>query len=122
MPREHAAKWPLVVKAMEQQFQPPVREPLDLIKVLRLAEEDVTVVGCENLSSLSALASLCAYLGDADGTLRWCEHTLSVFANLGRAPAEWELQMAAFCRQLRNAVELGGARDYLREAINGPPA
>lgn len=107
LPREHSTKWPLVVKAMEEQFLPAVREPLDLAQVMYLGEEQVTRDGGENPVSFSSLAVLGAFLGNSDRALRWCDRSNSHLASLGREPADWESRLASFNQQLRQAIQTG---------------
>jgi len=121
LPREHATKWPLVVKAMEEQFLPPVREPLDLARVLWFGEEEVARDGGANARTLSSLALLSAHLGESNRSLEWCDRSNSRLASMGREPAEWELRLAAFNQQLRKSIQTGRAREFLQEAER-PPA
>ena len=121
LPREHATKWPFVVKAMEEQFLPAVREPLDLARVLRLGEEQVARDGSENPVSFSSLAALSAHLGDSDRSLRWCDRSSSRLASLGRDPADWESRLDSFNQQLRKSIQTGRVREFLREGADHPP-
>jgi hypothetical protein len=120
-PREHAAKWPLVVKAMEEQFLPPVREPLGLARVLQLSEEQIAREGIENSVYFSTLAALSVYLGDLDRALRWCDRSSSRLASLGREPADWELRLGSFNQQLRASIQTGRAREFLQERAHHTP-
>lgn len=120
-PREHIAKWPLVVKAMEEEFLPPVREPLDPAQVLRYAEEKVTRPETENANVLASLAVLSVYLGDSDRALKWCDRSISRLANIGRDLAAWEMQLASFNQRLRQAVQAGSAREFLQEESHQRP-
>ncbi len=56
-----------MVKAMEEQFLPSVRKPLDTAEVLKLAEEEVVRDKIDNINYLSSgLAALNAYVGNMD--------------------------------------------------------
>lgn len=114
LPREHAAKFSLVLKAMEEQFQPGVRNSLDVAEVLKLAEEEVARDRIENVNHSCALATLNAYLGNTERALWWCDRLEAQLANLGRDPADWELRKRDFTRQLRNAVHRGETHAFLQ--------
>ena len=64
-PRQHAAMWRPVLKAMEEQFVPPVRKPLELAEVLALAEDNVMRYGIGSVNCLCALATLNAHARQA---------------------------------------------------------
>jgi hypothetical protein len=113
-PREHLAKWPGLVRAMEEQFQPPVRNPLDVLEVFRLEEEAVVRDRIENVNHFCALAALGAFLGYAESALLWCDRAERDLKNQGHQPAEWELRQAQFARRLREAIEAGQAELFLR--------
>ena len=113
LPREHVRKFPLVIRAMEEQFRPSIRRPLDVEEVLRLAEEDVTRGQISNLNDLSGLAALSAYVGDTKRAFSWSDRVEERVQKLGRAPADWELRLAEFARGLRNAIQAGNHRSFL---------
>lgn len=114
LPREHAVKCPLVLKAMEEQFQPGVRDSLNAAEVLRLAEEEVVRDRIENVNHSCALATLNAYVGNNDRALWWCDRLESQLASTGRTPADWELRKRDFTRHLRNAVQRGETHAFLQ--------
>lgn len=122
LPREHAAKWPAVVKAMEEQFLPDVRVSLDLAGVLQLGEEQIARDGSENPISLSSLATLSARLGDSDRALKWCDRLNSRLASLGREPADWESRLASFNQRLRNSIQNERVREFLQKVDDHPQA
>lgn len=119
-PREHATKWPLVVKAMEEQFLPPVREPLELAKVLQFGEEQVVHDGGSNAVTLSSLAALNAYLGDSDRSLLWCDRSSSRLASMGHQPTDRDARLQAFNRHLRESIQTGCALEFLQKAVDHP--
>src|SRR2546426_8957898 len=53
LPRDYLVKWPRIVKAMEEQFRPPIRRPLDVAEVLRLGEQEVARDQIENVNHFS---------------------------------------------------------------------
>lgn len=113
-PREHDSKWSQVLKAMEEQFLPPIRKPLDVADVLQLAEGEAVRDKIENINHSCGLATLNAYVGNVDRAVWWCDRLESQLANLGRDPADWELRKSDFARQLRDAVRRGEATDFLQ--------
>jgi hypothetical protein len=114
LPREHASKWAMVLEAMEQQFLPLIRKPLDVAEVVQLAEEEVVREKIENINYSCGLATLNACLGNQDRALWWCDRLEAQLSCLGRAPADWEMQKSAFTRQLRDAIRRGDAQALLQ--------
>jgi hypothetical protein len=122
LPREHAAKWPLVVRAMEDQFLPALREPLEPTEVLRLGEESVERGEADSSVVFSSLAALSAHLGELDKSLKWCDRSDSRLASMGRELADWELRLASFNQQLRQAVQVGRTGEFLRGGTDCRPS
>jgi hypothetical protein len=121
-PRDHEAKFPNVLKAMEEQFQPCIRKPLDVADVIQLAEEQVEAGGAGNIQYCSGLATLNAHAGNKERALFWCTQVEEQLNHLGREPADWELQGAKYARQLAEAIRAGEQRAFLRTACSGPAA
>jgi len=121
LPREHAAKWPSVVKAMEDQFLPALHEPLEPTEVLRLGEESVVKWKVESPAAFSSLAALSAHLGDLDRSLRWCDRSDSRLASMGRELAEWEVRLVSFNQHLRRAIQKGRTCEVLEDGTNRRP-
>jgi hypothetical protein len=114
LPREHATKWPLVLKAMEEQFMPPIRKPLEVTETLELAEDVVRLNPDNiNINFSTALAALNAYLGDAQRALYWCDRVAESAANKSRGLADWEARKTKFIRELRQSIEDGKEREFL---------
>lgn len=116
-PREHAAQWPLVVQAMEEQFVPPIRRPLDLGEVLRHGGEEATGDGANSVT-LSSLAALSAHLEEFDQSLAWCDRSSSRLAGMGRELADGESRLVRFNEQLREAIQSGRAGEFLRQGAD----
>jgi len=114
LPREHAGKWRQVVRAMEEQFQPSIRKPLDVVEVLRLGEQEVALSPQANANYLTGLAALSAYVGDVERALSWSDRVEERLRSQGRPPAPWELRLADFNRRLRQAVQSGQQRAFLQ--------
>jgi len=119
LPREHERKWPLLLKAMEEQFLPAVRKPLDVAEVLRVAEQDVAEQG-GNINQLTGLAAMNAYLGNNQRALLWCKRIEDELVNVGREPADWKLGRARFARQLREAIDRGQEQSFLSATFGRP--
>lgn len=117
-PRQHDTKWPLVLKAMEEQFVPNVRKPLDIAEVFRLAEEAAMRDGIENIRYLNGLATLSVHLGNMDRAIHWCNRAENWLNVIGRKPVDWELNQAKFSRQLREAVQRGQGLEFLADEAN----
>lgn len=116
--RQHDTKCPLVLKAMEEQFVPRVREPLNIGEVFHLAEEQAERDHIENIRYFNGLATLSAHLGQTDDALHWCNRAEASLEKIGRDPAEWELSQASFARQLRDELTSGRGLEYLAKVAN----
>jgi len=114
LPREHPTKWPKVLKAMEKQFRPSLRKPLEVDDVIRLAEEEVERDGIDNVNYFTGLAVLHAHAENVQRALFWCdliEHQVTV---KGGNATEWEMRLAEFTCGLREALRSGKERAFLR--------
>ncbi|HWA49608.1 MAG TPA: hypothetical protein VG742_15150 [Dongiaceae bacterium] len=114
LPREHPTMWPRVLKAMEEQFFPSIRRPLDVAEVLRLAEEEVQRDRIDNINFSAGLAVLNAHVGNTERALLWCEQAERQAAGRGPTAADWELQQVQFTRELREVFENGDRESLLR--------
>ena len=111
--REHETKWPLVLKAMEEQFLPPIRQPLNVTEVLRFAEEEAARDRIENINYLTGLAVLNAYVANAERAIYWCCRVEESAANLGRPLGDWETRKRLFILELQHAIKTGKEREFL---------
>lgn len=111
--REHPHKWNDVVIAMEQQFRPCMRKPLDLWEVAELCKQEVL----ERTNDLCMLAILNAYLGENEQALSYCERIqaapLPTLPPPLKASPAWERQRREFGLRLKEAIEQGKAREFL---------
>lgn len=107
--REHASKWGAVVAAMEQQFRPPVRKPLDLYEIRSLCEHAAR--GSTN--DLCMLAILHAYLGENEKALSCCERMQALPPPSLAPRLDWEQRHKEFGQRLRAAIEAGNGRQFL---------
>lgn len=113
LPRDHAAKWPLVLRAMEEQFLPPIRKPLDVAEVLRLAEAETDRDHIANINYLTGLTVLNAYLGKAERAIFWCGRVEETAAHLGRPLGDWETRKRCFILDLQQAIKAGKEQEFL---------
>jgi len=111
--RWHERKFADTLAAMEQQFRPDIRKPLDIEEVLGLCEaESASMPDTKN--SMTMLAILHAWLGHKAATLEYCERIQHCpLPKLAPMP-EWEKAMRGFGRNLAQAVEAGTAREFLQ--------
>ena len=111
--RWHERKLADTLAAMEQQFLPNIRKPLDVVAVLTLCEAE-TRPGSTN--DLTMLAILYAWLGRDNEALDSCERLQHCpLPTLAPMP-EWEETMRSFGRELAEAVKGGTAREFLEAA------
>ncbi len=111
--REHPTKWSLVLKAMEEQFLPSIRLPLNVAETLRLAEEEARQDGFDNINSLTGLAVLNAYLENPERAVYWCGRVEETAANLERPLGDWETRKRQYALDLKQAIKIGEERKFL---------
>lgn len=106
----HENKWHNVLAAMEQEFKPDIRKPLDIAEVLRLCETEARP---DATNDLTMIAILYAWLGRDSDALIICEKiqatTLPSLAPIPKA----EEKMKIFGRSLSQAIEAGKTHDFL---------
>jgi hypothetical protein len=109
----HSHRWPEMLAAMEQQFKPDIRKPLDVAEVLELCEAEARL---DSTNDLTMLAVLYAWLGRDAEALDCCERMQHCpLPTLAPMP-EWEDAMRTFGRALAKAVGAGTAREFLESA------
>jgi hypothetical protein len=120
--RQHSTEWPKVLKAIEEQFVPDVRRPLEVAEVLRLAEEEALRDGISNERYLNGLATLNVHLGHDDRAVEWRDRAEASFKEFAEAtpPPEWMLKQVEFARQLRDAIREGRGSEFLAETGDQP--
>jgi hypothetical protein len=119
--RSHDRKWPEMLAAMEQQFRPDIRKPLDIAEVLALCEAEARSMP-DTTNNMTMLAILYAWLGRDVEALDCCERTQHCpLPKLAPMP-EWEETMRAFGRNLAKAVQTGSAREFLEAAAENVKA
>ncbi len=115
--REHPLMWQKVVAAMEQQFQPSIRKPLDLREVRDLCEQANKVIaesrGRECIYNLCMLSILNAYLGEREQALSYCQQMKDVPPPDSRTLFDWEISCLEFGNKLHKAIENGNERQFL---------
>lgn len=114
--REHSEKWPKVLQAIEEQFVPDVRKPLDIAEVLELAEEEAEKGA--NGRYLSGVAALCTYVGQDDRAIEWCNRAEASINEFGHAMPcpDWMLKQVDFACSLREAIRSGHGKKFLAMA------
>jgi hypothetical protein len=113
-PREHSRMRDRVARAMDEQFEPSIRSPLEPIKVLALCEH--RAVG--KIRDASGLAVANAYLGNVQRSFYWLERIRSVFESIEGEPAAWQRELVDFGKQLRDALVEGTAENFLENWPN----
>lgn len=112
LPRQHPVMWKSVVAAMEEQFRPSIRKPLDLREIKGLCEQEAK----ESTNDLCMLAILNAYLGEKEKALACCERMQTLPPPTLAPRLDWEERHKEFGRQLRQAIEAGNERQFLDTA------
>lgn len=112
LPRQHPVMWESAVTAMEQQFRPSIRNPLDLREIKGLCEQDAK----PTTNDLCMLAILSAYLSEKEQALSCCEQIEKVEPPTLAPRLDWEQRHLEFGRQLRQAIEVGNEHQFLDTA------
>jgi hypothetical protein len=114
--RWHERKLADTVAAMEQQFRPDIRKPLDIADVLALCEAEARSMS-DTTNNMAMLAILHAWLGHPSEALDYCERMQHCpLPTLAPMP-EWEEAMRSFGRDLASALSAGNARPLLEASI-----
>jgi hypothetical protein len=108
--KQHPGRKAEIATAMEQQFRPSIRHPIDIVEVLRLCESEAR----ETVNDWAMLAILNAWLGRQDQALSYCSRVQSG-SPLVVTPLDPEIK--SFCDSLAGAVTRGTAPDFLQSAI-----
>jgi hypothetical protein len=119
--RLHEQKFDNTLAAMEQQFRPDIRKPLEIAELLVLCEAEARSMP-DTTNNMAMLAILNAWLGRDAEALDCCERMQHCpLPKLAPIP-EWEEAMRAFGRDLAKAVEAGAAREFLEAAAENAGA
>lgn len=108
---EHATRWREAVQAIESQFRPEIRKPLDLAEITSLCETEEREW---SQNDLLMMAILYAWQGERDKARQRCIRLQSV-----PAPHEvpemvrWHHELLGFGMSLLKAVEAGMERQFL---------
>ena len=110
--KQHATRMPNMLAAMEHQFKPDIRKPLDIAEVLALCEAEAGEVS-DTTNNMAMLAILNAWLGHDGDALEYCERMqFCPLPTLAPMPA-WEESMRSFGRDLAKAVKAGTEHAFL---------
>lgn len=113
----HDRKFADTLTAMEQQFHPDIRKPLDILKVLDLCEDEARLMP-DTTNNMTMLAILYAWTGRNIESLDCCERMQHCLLPKIAPIPEWEENMRTFGRNLAKSVQNGSARDFLAGAQN----
>lgn len=114
--RLHEQKFANTLSAMEQQFRPDIRKPLDIAEVLTLCETEAEAMP-DTTNNMAMLAILSAWLGRDAEALDYCERMQHCpLPTLAPMP-EWEEAMRAFGGDLAKAAGAGTGRVFLESSL-----
>lgn len=114
--RYHERKFADTLAAMEEQFRPDIRKPLDIAELLQLCEAEATAMP-DTTNNMTMLAILHAWLEHKAAALEYCERMQHCpLPTLAPIP-EWEETMRDFGRNLAQAVGAGIARQFLETSM-----
>jgi hypothetical protein len=112
--RQHESRWGEVVAAMEQQFSPAIRKPIDLDEVVSLCEREAR----NATNDLAMLAILYAWLGRNQEAIDRCQRMEQAPAPTLAPRLDWERRHIEFGRDLVKAIAAGKARQFIETASN----
>jgi hypothetical protein len=107
--REHSNQWRDIVVAMEQQFRPSIREPLNLSDIQAMCEQQAR----ESTNDLCMLALLNAYRGNKEQAVSYCERMQELPPPALAPRLDWEQKHKEFGHQLLQAIKAGNERQFL---------
>lgn len=114
--RLHDRKFADTLAAMEEQFRPEIRMPLDIAEVLVLCDAEAAAMP-DTTNNMAMLAILNAWLGRDAEALDCCERMQHCpLPKLAPMPERNEATRA-FGRDLAKAVQAASAREFLELAI-----
>lgn len=114
---EHATRWREAVSAIEQQFSPDIRKPLDLPEIISLCETEERPW---SQNDLVMMAVLYAWQGEGDKAMQRCIRLQSVpVPHEVPEMVEWHHEMLAFGMGLLKAIEAGTEREFLEPVAKG---
>ncbi|OCC22947.1 hypothetical protein MB02_14370 [Croceicoccus estronivorus] len=113
--RWHDRKFADTLAAMEEQFRPDIRKPLDLAEVLASCEAEAAAM-LDTTNNMAMLAILYAWLGRDTDALDCCERMQHCPPPTLAPMPEWEEATRVFGRDLAKAVQVGSAREFLEVA------
>lgn len=109
-PSRHAARWRDAVAAMDREFKPSLREPLDLAKIVEMCIAETLGYWGEN--NLAMVAILNASMGRTDEA-RQCCIRLQSLERSDDDMLDWQRAMKAFGLDLLKAIEAGEEEQFL---------
>jgi hypothetical protein len=110
--RLHQQKFASTLAAMEREFKPDIRKPLDIAEILALCEAAASTMP-DSTNNMTMLAILSAWLGRDTLALDYCERTQNCpLPQLAPMP-EWEAAMRDFCLELSQAIKTNSVRVFL---------
>lgn len=110
--RWHERKFADTLRAMEEQFRPDIRKPLDIAEVLGLCEAEAASMP-DTTNNMTMLAVLHAWLGHKAAALDYCKRMQHCPLPRLAPMLEWEEAMRSFGCSLAQSVEAGTAREFL---------
>lgn len=111
----HGRKWRDVLAAMEEQFEPNIRQSLSVERVLALCETEAQP---NKTNDLTVLAVVHAWLGHGSKALEYCA-AMQRSATPTVAPMpDWEASMRSFGNELARAIKAGAEREFLMNAAD----
>lgn len=115
--RAHDRKFGEMLAAMERQFQPDIRKPLDPAEVLLLCETEAKSMP-DSTNNLAMLAILYAWLGRKAEALECCERMQHCLLPALAPMPEWEDAMRKFGRELAAVTIEGKEIQFLERLID----
>lgn len=111
--RSHREQMPAMIRAMEVEFVPSIREAIDIQRTLKLCEESAT----PTCTQVYALAAANAYLGSFEASRAWCVRFDDAVNRLCLPWQDWQFQQKAFLSSLQEWIADGSVHSRLDKIL-----
>lgn len=111
----HAARWRDAVAAMEREFKPDIRAPLDLTEIAEMCVAET--LGYWGQNNLAMVAILYAATGRTDEARQCCIRLQSIEWPDDDEMVDWDRAMKAFGLDLLKAIEAGEVQQFLEPIV-----
>lgn len=114
LPREHSGVSLRVAQAMNEQFIPEIRKPLDPLEACEFCEN----TAAHRINDAHAMSGLYAYLGNDEKASEWLDMLDSLLLTRINDLMEWERNRMEYGSRLRECLKMNGTKDFLDATLS----